>query len=804
MSGDTYNQPAQPSYGEGMADALKAQVQLLTGTGDFRGTGSLESLLPLEESIRKKTAQTDTDILRQTLLGGEQGTYTADGKILEGYDYPTGAEGSDSLRVEKYINVAPKGFTQYEAPGGNKTFPSGVAGEVGYILRNSAGEEVKRSVTNIDKNYGSLDEATKDFPLDEPKIERNPDGSINLESVARQTATGVATSFKNNVFNFANLESPIMDEAYAETREEFAQFLNEDQLRDMFQAEDPGSLSFTNTGETKDAIPRFKKNSDGTDFVAPEGSFSAGESVRAEDGMVDLLGDKRAVTGQRQDFAQYVKDNTDLQENFQERRRQGDTRTIEEFGKDHYEEFGKAEGRELPRTFGELDRQAGFDADGNFLGLSAYAEDLSAGNLSRQRERDLLDVARLSGTYQDIMEDYKPGTQEALADARGVLQAQRENLTGAGAIDIPTDSTFGGKVGGQTFDAATMDDAINLQAGTTYDPSLVSEKGLGYEAVAGLQGGQLLQNDPVRAALMKDAEAALGQGLTDREQRQIAEAARARSTMMGRTFDQSGAIAEAEARVAEDNARRMQNRAFAQSALGQEAGFQESDLGRALQAGIQNQAAQNRAGEFTAGQTLASRMANQAASNQASQFGVQAGMGQEQSEAQLNQARLMANQQAQQQASAFGAESAQQGAIQDARNLQQANQFQQSTTADAQRLNEQLKQSGTLGYIDAASRLAALEDQSTLDPFQAVLGRGGGQSLQAGQSVFGQAGYGLNSGPQYLNPEAGLGFIQNQAVNAANMYGAQVGAEAAKTAGLYSGLGSLGGGLLGNAGLFGG
>ena len=70
------NYPAQPSYGEGMREALEAQVALLTGTkvgdADFSGVGSLESLLPLEESIRKKTAQTDTDILRQTLLGSEQ------------------------------------------------------------------------------------------------------------------------------------------------------------------------------------------------------------------------------------------------------------------------------------------------------------------------------------------------------------------------------------------------------------------------------------------------------------------------------------------------------------------------------------------------------------------------------------------------------------------------------------------------------------------------------------------------------------------------------------------------------------
>ena len=35
-SPQTYNIPAQPSYGEGMADALKAQVDLLQGTGTFK------------------------------------------------------------------------------------------------------------------------------------------------------------------------------------------------------------------------------------------------------------------------------------------------------------------------------------------------------------------------------------------------------------------------------------------------------------------------------------------------------------------------------------------------------------------------------------------------------------------------------------------------------------------------------------------------------------------------------------------------------------------------------------------------
>ena len=72
MSSPKINYPAQPSYGEGLAEALKAQSELLRGTGDFAETGSLESLLPLERRIREQTAQTDTDILRRTLLGQEQ------------------------------------------------------------------------------------------------------------------------------------------------------------------------------------------------------------------------------------------------------------------------------------------------------------------------------------------------------------------------------------------------------------------------------------------------------------------------------------------------------------------------------------------------------------------------------------------------------------------------------------------------------------------------------------------------------------------------------------------------------------
>jgi hypothetical protein len=768
MSGPTYNQPAQPSYGEGMADALKAQVELLTGTGDFTDTGSLESLLPLEESIRRKTAQTDTDILRQTLLGSEQ-------KVIK--DPETGKYGIPGAEpvTNDQGQVQSAGGGRYQIV---KTDPGKDTSPKVDFGKQKIEEGVSATYSILDTETGGVTET-----FGGAKYGTYIDGDKTAKAAEAAALEAVSAKFKS-------LQTTI-DEADGDT----------DAVAQTFEFTNP------NTGEP----------------------LKEGDVVRQEDGMVDLLGDKRGVQNTVAKEVTKTATQADVDS--------GKANTVgEEFTETVYEQV-------------DAGRQAGFDESGNFLGLSAYGEDIQAGNLSRQRERDLQDVARLSGTYQDIMEDYKPGTQEALESAREVLEGQKDSLTGAGAIGGPQGITDPLSLTSKGFDAAQNATPIDLKTGTSFTSAQVADPttltaptsytantdvtGSGYTATAGLDGDQILQNDPVRAALMKDAEAALGQGLTDREQRQIAEAARARSTMMGRTFDQSGAIAEAEARVAEDNQRKMQNRAFAQRALGQEADFQESDLGRALQAGIQNQAAKNRAGEFTAGQDMQAQLANQQATNRASEFGVQAGLGQEQlsanmaqqkamadagftqqarateleagltqeqAEAQLNQQRLMANQQFSQEANKYGAQEDMQVQLNNLANQVSNYQFETGAQMDADRLNEQLTQSGILGYIQAAGGLAALEDSSTLDPFQAVLGRGGGGSLQAGQSVFGQAGYGLNSAPQYLNPESGLGFIQNQATNAANMYNAQVGADATKTAGIFSGIGSLGGGLLGGAG----
>lgn len=68
MSGDV-NYPEQPTYGEGLADALRAQVNLLQGTGEFEDTGGLLELLPLERDVRQAYQGLQQDLLQQQLLG---------------------------------------------------------------------------------------------------------------------------------------------------------------------------------------------------------------------------------------------------------------------------------------------------------------------------------------------------------------------------------------------------------------------------------------------------------------------------------------------------------------------------------------------------------------------------------------------------------------------------------------------------------------------------------------------------------------------------------------------------------------
>ena len=690
-SGPDINYPAQPTYGEGMADAMKAQMQMLTGTGDFADIyadaglsgGNLGDILrEVEAPIRQQTAQTDTDVLRQTLLGNQR-------QVQVTRDPETGKFGVPDSQLVMDENGEPQ-----TAGGGRYQM---------VLLSDTKSMNTKEGALFAvfkEPEYGIIDTET---------------GGIT-ERVGGETYAMSTSAFSN---------IPLGKRVKAV--ESKGQYVPTDTIYEPREKEDI----------VKDSVLAFKKlqgkideaggdPDDAAEAIAEEFTFEnpyTGEAlqegevinIREGDGMIDLLGDRRNV----QEFTTRQATQADV-----------DAGLATEVGDSITEASGN--------------RMAGFDESGNFLGLSALAEDIQRGNLSRQREADLADVERLSERFQNVMADYKPETAAALTDAGDVLESQKDTLTGAGAITVPGESTFGGEVEASTMTAAKVADPMKLSANTAFTGALSAGAG----------------EDTLRNALLGDARTALDSGLTEREQAQIANAARARQTMMGRTFDQSGAIAEAEARVQEDNARRMQNRSFAQSVLGQEAGLQQGDITR--------------------------------------------GMAQESEQAGLQQQANLAQAQMDQQAAAFDADAALRTAMANQAQQQQANQFQVGAQMDAERLNEQLKQSGTLGYIDAATRLAALEDQQTLDPFAAILGRAGGGSLQAGQGVFGQAGYGLSSGPQYLNPESGLGYISNMAANQANMYAANVAADASRSSGIAGGLGALGGGLLQGAGAAGG
>ena len=636
--GPDINYPQQPSYGEGMADAMKAQMEQLLGQGEyaqmysdagFEGGNLGDIIRGVEGPIRQQTAQVDTDVLRQTLLGSRQeettGSYDEEGRLVVGYE-----EGKEA-RIETR-EVKPEVSTELVSK------PSGPRSTSPHIYK----------LTFKDPNTGQVlregfTTSSKNFP---PKTT----GDIQLYNSALDAAGKIGAT----TFNADKVESKI-------------------------------SIAPT------DAVPIYGKDPNGN-IIVDKSKIGQTETIPASfsgDGMIDLLGDSRNAID--------------------------------------------------PATGLPSDRRVGFDEQGNFLGLSALAEDIQRGNLSRQREADLADVERLAGRYSDVMEDFKPGTTSGLEGARELLEEQKEAMTtGGGTIDVPTESTFGGRVSGLNALETTVADPLQLQANTQFD----QEVGRG--------------QDSLRSALLGDAKQALGQGLTEREEAQIANAARARQTLMGRTFDQSGAIAEAEARVAEDNARRMQNRAFAQSALGQEAGLQQGDITR--------------------------------------------GMAQESEQAGLQQRADLAQAQLTQQQRLTELDSAQRAQLANQAQQQQANQFGVGATMDAQRLNEQLRQQGLGNYISAVGNLAQIEDQYTLDPFQAILGRAGGGSLQAGQGVLGQASYGLNQQPQYLNPESGLGFISQMAANQSNLQAANMAADASRSSGLFQGIGNIFGGISG--GLF--
>ncbi len=668
MGSPDINYPQQPTYGEGMADAMEAQMRMLLGTGEFadiyadagfEGADLAEILREVEAPLRQQTAQTDTDVLRTTLLGTEK-----------------------QMKVQQDPNTGKFGIAGAEVvtdADGNPQTAGGGRYEI--VMTESGSNYSPQTMKTVDIGRGR-------------KVRKNVPAQMGTQPTFQiiDTETGGVTATIGGETFGANVDLAV-ETAKAQKQAQTRLTELQDTIDTGGQDAVAQEFTFTNPNIPTDASKAGQPGYDDKGNRLLEGGQNVADqtiTVREGDGLVDLLGDTREII---------------------------DYQTRQATKEDVAAGLASEVGENITETI-NTGRQAGFSDTGEFQGAAALAEEVQAGNLSRQRERDIADVERLSGRFKTIMDDFRPAAATGISDAKLLLTQQRENLTGLReATQADIDAGNATKLGemiqtGTGSDVITMPQKIGTRQATQDDVDLGLAANVGdvikpytLSGEAGLD--QVAGEDTLRAMLLSEAKKGLGEGLTEREVARIRDAFKGQSTMMGRTFAQSAGIAEAEAQMKEDNLRRLQNLGIAQSQLGQEAGLQAGDIARTMS----------------------------------------------------------------------------------------ADQFNVATQMDAETKNEQLRQQGLANYIAAVGNLAAIEDQYTLDPFAAILGRGASDTLGAGQGVVGQAGYGLQSGPQYLNPEAGLGYISQMAANNAAIAAAQGAASGSTMGGLFQGLGSLGGGI---------
>ena len=256
--------------------------------------------------------------------------------------------------------------------------------------------------------------------------------------------------------------------------------------------------------------------------------------------------------------------------------------------------------------------------------------------------------------------------------------------------------------------------------------------------------------------------------LTALEKRRAQQSSRQASVARGRGMDQSAVYGEMEARMAEELNKREREIALGSSLLGQQANMRLSRLGQGASILTQAEAmnAQRRAEQL-----------------QRQQFGASI-LGQ--SEA-INAQRRAEQLQRQQ----FGAST-----------------LGQSEAMSAQRRAEQLQRiqlgSGLIGQANQQLQSAfGMNRQIAGDVGMTILGRPS-SAIGLGGSVLGQAQAGAAGpmGPQLFDPNVGINMALQQRGQDVTFAGMQAQAKAAGQAGFMGGLGAIGGGLLGNAGLF--
>jgi len=459
----------------------------------------------------------------------------------------------------------------------------------------------------------------------------------------------------------------------------------------------------------------------------------------------------RSAISPQNDYASYVNRNQDLLANWQNNTSKNTSQTIEQYGQQHYDSAGRAEGRGMSQTpggksFGDLTFQ---NAQASLLGNAPQVQGQGYN-------------AALTGPAQNV---------------------SSQNIN-AGQVN-------GGLLGMSLYDQALRAGGLG-ELGTSLQGQgmkLAQSTGAMTPDEARVMEQQVRQSYGARGTLDSSGSVsaeALGRLTNERQNRM-------------NDLGMAGQI------NAQNQAELGANRGFQQNVQGAELGRQFQNVGYDLQAQGQNQQANMQAQLANQGQYGQFALANQASQNQAGQYGASA----------ANQAALanqgyaaqygMANQDA---ANQFGLYNSQQGmATQDANRQFAYGQYNQGLSNlgilgqfDASNLNSQRQY---------AMQLAQMQSGMASDPFQAILGRSSGV-LGFAQGTQGQAGQytqGLQ-GPQLFDPNAGINLAlqnsSNQGNYQASTYGARAAAQGAASAGRSAMFGSMAGGLLGGAGAAGG
>jgi hypothetical protein len=787
--------PAQPSYEQGLEEALKAQVGLLKGTGGFAEIApeGLAGLVPLEAEVRQLSTQADTDAIQTALLGGFT-VADSQGRVIKAYSDKPMQGGSNwdnwAPTVQQDMENALDAIwlLGHNPEASYRTFGSGQDHRAGIKLLRQMGYDIP------------VDAKDPNFPNDPGRA---------------TAAASIDQFFKDAGWEKGTLGKPGM---FGGTGEK------------IVGGGHDNKSGYERVIAAGADVPR--------EPIFDEKTYEPGAKVRdpLQPGLVDLLGSSEPMerSGRTDEQQAQFLENVEIIHQYENRPPQSGPRPPTGWTYPTDEEYAAAiDARDELQALGEpTSRKPGFDSNGQFLGLSKLGEDLRIQGASAGRAADIADIEVNLDRFTEIMEKVRPETTQALDDAVKVIDEQGKRLMGTpptfeewkaqGMIGRDTDPRTGEPIiridpieGGQSdqqiYDDLIASGELKGEAFSISEPKSMEKLATSIQrlppgeadklapelrAASGLEtvttaasakadqvsgyGDFGTGMDPLRSSLLTDAKSdlAAGRGLTDRQRTEAIQTAREGWEARGRVRDPAAVVAEVESVMEARGVEEARRRAFAGDVLAREAGLQTGELGRGMAAeqfNVQNEinrleanlGRQLTADEFNVVQESARQESNALRQMAADEYNI----GQDVARQEANIGRQMS-----------------------------AGMTDVGAKMDQERLNEQLRQQGIMGYMGATTQLAALQDiqQQKLDPFQAIVGRpssSGVPGFGMGQQIGGTAQYGLTAGPQYVSPESGLGYIQSQAANQANMWAAQQQAKATQSAGLMGALGSIGGGL---------